>query len=192
MEGRDDNMRVRQYRNDEKADVQRICIANSKSFANGRHDILLLLFCDYYLEHERESCFVLANAHDKAAGYIICAPDWNRYETLYIKEFMPLLEQRSPEHSQDRTDELLFLGELAHLYPAHLHMDVLKDYQSSGYGGLLMQTLAEHLQSMQIPGVMLEVGGGNIRAHRFYERHGFVLLEKRGGSCYYGRRLADT
>ena len=61
-------------------------------------------------------------------------------------------------------------------YPAHLHIDILDEYQGQGYGTKLIDTLLSRLREMKVPGVVLMAGGENNGAIRFYSRIGFKML----------------
>ncbi len=54
-------------------------------------------------------------------------------------------------------------------------------YHNRGVGGNLLKEIIEIFRSMGVTEVVLEVRSGNIKARRFYERHGFHkigILEK--------------
>lgn len=55
-------------------------------------------------------------------------------------------------------------------YPAHLHIDILPEYQGQKVGTALMSALKEKLVSDNIKGVMLCVGKGNVRAIDFTKK----------------------
>ena len=70
------------------------------------------------------------------------------------------------------------LGAVPYLktYPAHLHIDIYKEYRGNGTGTQLVQTLVDHLRQKGIKGVQLCVDAENEKAIRFYERNGFKKL----------------
>ena len=74
-------------------------------------------------------------------------------------------------------------------YPAHLHIDLLDDYQRKGLGSKLVGALSEHLKAKGIAGLMLTVGGSNELGINFYKKYGFTELEKGLGDVAMGIKL---
>lgn len=64
--------------------------------------------------------------------------------------------------------------ELLEQFPAHLHIDVLQEYQGHGYGRELMGRFVEKIKSSNIRGVHLIMAGDNVGAEAFYGRVGFT------------------
>ncbi len=157
-------MKIRQYQVKDYKDVQSICIGGSQDF-NG-YDILLNMYCNYYIEQEPENVFVLSDENDKAVGYIFCAIEWGKYKNAYDEKYLPQLIQLSEKHYKEKIDEYEFLKDIVLEYPAHLHIDIEEGYRSSGYGSKLVMTLIEKLKSNGVKGLMLCVGVGNTNAHR--------------------------
>ena len=58
-------------------------------------------------------------------------------------------------------------------YPAHLHVDILPEWQGRGWGRKLMDVLVEELRGRGVRGVHLGMAGDNVAAGRFYEAIGF-------------------
>jgi ribosomal protein S18 acetylase RimI-like enzyme len=61
-------------------------------------------------------------------------------------------------------------------YPAHLHIDILNEYQRQGIGSRLIQKLENHLKKNQIKGVHLGTSSKNVKAIRFYNKMGFSQI----------------
>jgi GNAT superfamily N-acetyltransferase len=87
-------------------------------------------------------------------------------------------------------------------YPAHLHVDILPDWQGRGWGRRLMETLAGTLCGQGVRGVHLSMAGDNAAAGKFYEKMGFQRFgevmdggksgevgKEIGASIVYCRRL---
>jgi ribosomal protein S18 acetylase RimI-like enzyme len=75
-------------------------------------------------------------------------------------------------------------------YPAHLHIDILPDYQRQHYGPKLIDTFFYKMKVLGVPGVHLGMVQTNIGAKRFYERLGFQLCDEvldKGESGEVGR-----
>lgn len=167
-------MLIRPYNEKDKENIRHVCIvtAGCTHKPEDEKKFILKLYCDYYIEKEPENCFVLADDNDNAVGYIMCSENFGAYR----KNFRPYLKDIS---------EISFfkyiyaLGEIiAHLpasgkCSAHMHIDILPDYQSKGYGSELLSTLRNHLKAKNVNGLMLVVGNDNKNAVRFYKKNGF-------------------
>ena len=143
--------------------------------------ITALLFADYYIKHEAQNCFVLED-DGNVVGYILCSTDIKRflkaYRTGILKEVASLSILWGVACLFIPLKYVLFQKK----YPAHLHIDILKEYQSSGYGSEMMRTLLNHLKKQKIKGVCLSCGKKNEKALRFYRKCGFTpLLHAFGG-----------
>lgn len=150
--------------------------------------IVALTYSTYYARAEQETSFVLDD-EGKAVGYILCAPDFARYIKGYRKNEVKKLWKL--DKKQCFTAYFLPLGYLPFCkkYPAHLHIDLLDEYQSKGYGSQMMNTLLEKLKGMNIPGVMLIVDKNNEGAQRFYERMGFRKIISASGGVVMAKDL---
>ncbi len=149
---------------------------------------IALTYSTYYARAEQKTSFVLDDA-GKAVGYILCAPDYSRYVKEYRKNEVKQLWKI--DKMQSITAYFLPLGYLPfkNKYPAHLHIDLLDDYQGKGYGSQLMDTLLNKLREMKIPGVMLIVDKNNEGAQRFYKRAGFRQIASAFGGVVMAREL---
>ena len=58
-------------------------------------------------------------------------------------------------------------------WPAHLHIDILPEWQGKGWGKVLMEEFCKRLRGEGAKGVHLIMGGGNKTAERFYRKVGF-------------------
>ena len=75
-----------------------------------------------------------------------------------------------------------------HHYPAHLHIDILPEYQRMGIGERLMSLFEERMASRGIPGIHLITSNRNLKALPFYRKIGYAVLEESPGA--YWRNLA--
>ena len=184
-------MEVRPYQEKDKENVRFVCLNSEGPCDLSKADrfFILTTYCDYYIEQEPENCFVAADETDRAVGYIICTENYDRFAPVfsreYISRFSPLQARYrfGAAHSADLQKK--YKSE----YPAHMHIDVLPEYQRMGLGHRLVDTLAAHLAKKGVPGVMLTVGTSNKVGQSFYNKYGFVLLEKAPGDIAYGLRL---
>lgn len=79
-------------------------------------------------------------------------------------------------------------------YPAHLHIDILPQYQGKGHGTRLMGCFLNSLIEKAVPGVHLSMAASNTGARRFYERLGFELCAEvlDGGASGETGKLGDA
>lgn len=180
---------VRAYRGQDREAVRQVCIATAAAPFQQRKELqplLLTAFCDYYIEREPQNCFVAADAQDRAVGYILCAENADAWAKTFRAEYLA----NAPQEAVPFFEALLGTPlEFAQEYPAHLHIDILPEYQRMGLGALLMDALAAHLRRKGVPGLMLGVGADNEGARRFYQRYGFSVLQARPNETVMGLRL---
>ena len=169
---------IRKYEEKDKENVQFVCLNSegpeeAPDEATGR--FILITFCNYYLEHEPENCFVVDD-DGRAVGYIICAENYDKYKEIFDRDYLPLTEEFGPERYRWALTSSDPQGVVKNEYPAHLHIDILPEYQRLGMGGKLVTALCEHLTEKGIKGVCLTCGPKNERAMNFYKKRGFTLL----------------
>lgn len=147
-------------------------------------------FCNYYIEHEPENCFVLDD-DGRAVGYILCAENFDRFKEIFDSEYLP----RSDSYGEDRYEwastAYLRQEEFKEDYPAHFHVDILPEYQRMGMGGKMVDTLCAHLKQKGVKGVCLTCGPRNEKAMKFYEKHNFTLLSIDHDDACFGKKLTD-
>ena len=189
-------MKIRPYESRDFEDVRFVCL-NSEGPNDDpqetRH-FILTTYCDYYLECEPETCFVLTDASDRAVGYIICAVDYDGFWQTFTARYLPRIPVTDPRHRDYAMASADLQPKYKKRYPAHSHIDILPDYQRKGFGSRLVNTLLSRLEELGVPGVMLTVGAANTVGRSFYEKYGFVFLEENNGDAAYGiaARRDDT
>lgn len=170
---------IRPMRKSDLKDIEYICGVTAGNFC-ARQPILAYrtakAFATYYVRECTDTCFCLADDNDKAVGYILCEPDYKRFLKIYPKvdaRFVFSLDKKDGLEAFSLPIPYTIFGMK---YPAHLHVDILKEYQSQGYGGKLMEALLDELKKRNVKGVMLTADSDNEGAIRFYERFGFKTL----------------
>ncbi len=177
---------VRNFQVKDTEKLREICVATS-NFATDtqkQKNFLYYLYNDYYTEFEPESCFVLADDNDEAVGYILCAKDFDTYYETFENFFMPRITQLGFKYSFMTHSEILVHRIVKGKYPAHLHIDIMPDYQGKGYGRKLISALKNHLKEQGIPNVMLSVGATNKGVIAFYEKNGFRSVKN-----FFGNKI---
>ena len=97
-----------------------------------------------------------------------------RQHQLTLKELDEVKAERFPNANRE-------LERFYPEYPAHIHIDILKEYTGNGVCSKLMQALFEVLKEEKVPGICVLVDTNNKRAVRFYEKMGFKAFEENPG-----------
>jgi ribosomal protein S18 acetylase RimI-like enzyme len=74
---------------------------------------------------------------------------------------------------QGECSMLLSWKDVLAAYSAHLHIDILPEFQQRGYGRELMGAFLEKVKNEGAEGVHLDMVRHNVGARRFYEKLGF-------------------
>ncbi len=184
-------MQIRPYEQKYKDNVRFVCLYcdGPEDISDSTQHFLLTTYCDYYIERESGNCFVAVNDEDEAIGYIICTENYDRFDKIFREEFLTRIpeEEKTLRYYAENSD--LLQRKYKDCYPAHLHIDILPEYQRMGIGNSLIHTLTEHLKSKGIKGVMLSVSSDNLKGIAFYEKCGFTLLEKCADMTAFGMLL---
>ncbi|MFI6761721.1 GNAT family N-acetyltransferase [Micromonospora sp. NPDC050417] len=138
----------------------------------------------------------------RAVGYVLGTSDTTRFVRRFRDEWLPRVGDRYPAPTGEpstpdavmarllHTPERMLLPELVD-YPAHLHIDVLPEYQRAGHGRALMETFTGALRRAGVPGLHLGMITTNQKARTFYDRLGFHVIEvvDPGPLTYLGLRF---
>lgn len=102
-------------------------------------------------------------------------------------------QQLGLEKSAERSFSAGALGCIEREFPAHLHMNIERDFRRRGIGRQLLRSYLRDLRRAAVPGVRLFCG---CDPAPFYRRSGFRTIEVihfKGGEVYaMGRRLAGS
>ena len=200
---------VRRYREGDLGALYDICVrtADGGGDARGKYhsdDLMPDLFAGPYVLLDPDFAFVLDDGH-QAVGYVVGTPDTAAFAREYRERWIPRLAGRypvppvPPVTPDERMialhywpERLLWPG--LPEYPAHLHIDLLPDFQAAGHGRRLMAAFCDAVARAGAAGVHVTVVADNVRAIGFYRRLGFGLLdvEDPGPVVYLGRKLSAT
>ncbi len=172
-------------------DVRQVCVNTGPRSArtdNDEREKLLAVYCDYYCEKEPHNVFVLVDETDTVQGYILCSENAKKYRRNFVP-YMQKLRRYGIKFCVEPWGEQLVYGFFGRKYPAHLHIDINKEFTGNGNGTRMMQTLLGHLKSKNVRGVMLIVGSENEEAIRFYKRNGFKILCSLFGGTVMAKEL---
>ena len=197
---------IRRYEDGDHDAVYDICVRTGAAGGDARgkygsDDLVPDLFAGPYVFLEPRFAFVLDDG-DRAVGYVIGTPDTAAFARAYRERWIPRLADRyqeppDPPVTPDEAmlalhyrPERMLWSELP-TYPAHLHIDLLPDFQGSGYGRKLIDTFCDAVADAGAVGVHVCVASENIKALGFYERVGFscVEVDEPGRVTYLGRRV---
>ena len=155
--------------------------------------LLYLIFIAYYTKYEAKHCFVAESTPDnQVVGFICGTLDTQTQE----KEFSRLMHWRIALRActitiwrypmtfvnlikMSKTRPGILHEEFSKIidnYPAHLHINLLPEYQRKGYGGRLIVYFENHLRAKGIQGVHLQTTNYNRKAIPFYRKMGYTLI----------------
>lgn len=184
-------MTVRPYEAKDKENVRFICLNSEGPCKSSKRGInfALAVYCDYYIEKEPENCFVAVDENDKAIGYIISTEDFNRFKKCFTSEYCQKIKKWEFRRRKSALRSIIPHEKYKNEYPAHLHIDILPEYQRMGLGHKLTDELIRHLKSKSVKGIVLTTWIKNKKGRGFYDKYGFTLLEEMKNCAVYGIKL---
>ena len=167
------NVIVRLFEEKDRASIRAICKRTGQKGHPTRlffedEEFVPILFADYYLDYEPESCFV-AEVDGRVVGYLVGCKDTRRkihwlqtkiYPRLCLRILWKILsfQYRNKQTYQTlwwiisrswRESFRLPLDE----YPAHVHFNVDVAYRSGGLGYRLSHTFRQHILDRGVKGI---------------------------------------
>lgn len=174
---------VRKYRSEDKEALRAVCMETSDAVFH-KNDKLLhavpVIYNDYFTECEPDNVFVCADENDKAVGYVICAAETERFVREMKKHYIPRAVKMHP---------YMFFVSFAYMaavlrhgknYPAHMHIDLLKDHQHKGAGTALIHALRQSLAQKGVAELYINSMTYDTPAYEFYRKYGFEEAGKLG------------
>jgi len=181
---------IRAYRPADLDAVYDICVRTAASGGDARGQyssdrLIGDIFAAPYVTLEPEHAHMLDDGAGNAVGYAIGTSDTARFVERYRTEWLPATDYpEPPDPPRTREEEVLQLhfhpermivAKLA-AYPAHLHIDLLPQWQGKGFGRGLIGSLLDGLHAAGVPRVHLGVAPSNTGAQAFYHRLGFTEI----------------
>ncbi|MDG4797618.1 GNAT family N-acetyltransferase [Micromonospora sp. WMMD1082] len=195
---------IRPYRGEDHDEVYDICVRTAAAGGDARgmyasDDLMPDLFAGPYLHLEPELAFVLADGA-RVVGYVLGTADTPAFVRAYRDSWIPRLAHRYPAPVRPpatpdeemialhHRPERMLLPELAG-YPAHLHIDLLPEYQGAGHGRRLVEVFLAAVARAGARALHLGMATANVRARGFYDRLGFheIPVPDPGPVTYLGR-----
>jgi len=189
---------VRAYRPTDLDAVYDICVRTADAGASAQGDyssdrLMGDIFAAPYVTREPQHAHVVDDGDGNAVGYILGTANTADFVGWYRDDWLPVAAY--PPAPQDdgmlalhHNPERMLMPELAG-YPAHLHIDLLPDWQGKGLGRELMVAFLAGLTAAGVRRVHLGMLTTNVGARAFYDRLGFHPIEVAGAGpiTYLGR-----
>lgn len=187
------SLKIRPYEKKDFRYVQDICMQTSvlaEVDTPVNRTLLCSVYCDYYLDNQPEFCFVAVDENDIPQGYILCAADCADYTEKMDELYLPLIRKiDGGEFYRVNAQLKVEQRYIKAGYTAHMHIDVLPEYQRQGVGTELLNTLCEKLAEVSVEGVRLIVSKKNEGAISFYQKNGFEDIDYITGAVVYGKKF---
>ncbi|KAF9696790.1 hypothetical protein EKO04_005388 [Ascochyta lentis] len=148
-----------------------------------------------YVSLTPSTCFVLDDGNGRAVGYCIGTADTASFAQRWRDDFAPTVDPKKAPKPEIRTSDPMmekeetrgFRHALHHAectalqawpeelkkYPAHMHIDILPEFQRKGWGSILISNLFEALKREGAHGIHLGMVRWNTAGKSFYEKLGF-------------------
>lgn len=190
-----DKLRIRPFLVSDRLSIRKLCADTAfmgepvEKFMKSRE-----VFADwatvYYTDYEPEAIF-LAEYGGKAIGYAMGCVDEKNYSRVFSRKILPALLRKMPKALFFDRSAATFLynavksflrGEFSRpdfsgSYPAHLHINIDKEFRGLGIGSMLIRDCVTHLALRKARGVRLATLSK--RAGEFFEKSGFSLLYRK-------------
>jgi ribosomal protein S18 acetylase RimI-like enzyme len=186
---------IRPYRTADREAIARICLLTAAGGGDatgvyGDDALMPEVYALPYVDYAPDLAFVVDDG-GIVGGYVLGVADTADFIDWYAREWAPEFRRRHPipapptPHRPAYTEAQLIADggdpermRIAELdaYPAHLHIDLLPQYQSRGLGRRLIDTLRDALAERGVPAVHLGLDPANAGARAFYARLGFHEL----------------
>ncbi|BEL08900.1 hypothetical protein Q0Z83_070910 [Actinoplanes sichuanensis] len=191
---------IRAYRPTDLDAIYDICVrtAAAGQDARGKHTTDRMLgdvWAVPYVTREPEHAHVLDDGTGTAVGYILGTADTEAFVKWFREEWIPA---KAPTFAADdpkdrelaavfNSPEKMIRPEFAD-YPAHLHIDLLPEWQGRGRGRALMAAFLDGLRAAGVARVHLGMAVENTGAYAFYRKLGFHdIAVPNPGARFVGR-----
>lgn len=184
-------MIIRSYEEKDKENVRFVCLNSEGPCKSTKRGInfALAVYCDCYIENEPENCFVATDENGRAIGYVISAQSFDEFKKVYTANYFTRIKKWEYRRRRSALRAIASQEKYKEEYTAHLHIDILPEYQHMGIGRKLMDALCDNFRKKGVEGVMFTVWHKNYNAIKFYEKYGFKLIETKEKTLVYGMKL---
>jgi ribosomal protein S18 acetylase RimI-like enzyme len=153
------------------------------------------LFCLYYPIYEPQNCFIAVDKDTgQLIGYIIGTDDSEHQYKQFRRKMIPRIVLRLLSITWWKYPEsyrivryLQTFGKeipIEKEYPAHLHINILPEYQRKGIGSRMIERFEKQMLNSGVTGIHLGTSSRNVKAIPFYEKHGYRIIKEQKGSIW--------
>ncbi|KAF2134358.1 GCN5-related N-acetyltransferas-like protein [Dothidotthia symphoricarpi CBS 119687] len=143
------------------------------------------------------TCFVLDDGIGHVVGYCIGTDDTKAFAQRWRDDFAPSVDPEHVPRPDVQTGTPLMEGpdvqhfrkavyeadcsmlqswpQVLQRHPAHIHINVLPEYQGKGWGRTLIHAFFEAVKELGAAGVHLDMIRTNTNGRRFYDKIGFQI-----------------
>lgn len=183
---------IRSVRKDDLERIEYICRQTAGELSRTNDTVgnsTAKTYSTYYARECGDTSFVLVDEDDTPVGYILCEPSIKRFRKIYRKVDVKNIAVYNRKDAFVAWFFPLAYGVFARKYPAHMHIDILPEYQGKGYGTQMLDTLFKCLKKKNVKGLVLMADSDNTGAVRFYERNGFSVVTEKFGGVVMAKKL---
>jgi ribosomal protein S18 acetylase RimI-like enzyme len=186
---------IRPARESDEEALSKICLLTADAGQSAEHlhdykELPGLIFAVPYVKLPTTWGFVMDDdskpTGENVVGYILGSKDTREFERYASEHWWPNLAKEYPVTKAKKEADVKYTKLLENMFtaadrsiefsPAHLHIDILPEYQKQGWGRKLIQTAADYLKEEGLPGVWLGIDLRNESAAAFYQKLGFHLI----------------
>lgn len=143
---------------------------------------------------------LVAEDAEGVAGYLVGTYDTDAFAVRQEQDWWPALRQRYADPALDltETDRMRVAGIMQPSsspagivadYPAHIHMNLRQRLRGQGVGMALLQRWLAEARAAGVRGVHLGASASNTGAIAFWQKGGFVPLERNERTVWFGQAL---
>jgi ribosomal protein S18 acetylase RimI-like enzyme len=203
-----ENIKIRECSLDDLTAISDICyktgFMGEDLTGSGRFNdrtLFSYLFCLYYPLYEIDNCFIAFDVNkNKIIGYILGSRNTLEQEKRFMWKMVPKIALRMCTYTIFfypgsfravllfmRNLELKDIEKTVYMeYPAHLHMNILPEYQKRGVGSMLLDTFEDHMSDKKVSGIHIWTSNKNVKAVPFYSKHGYEIIYERENKVWNG------
>jgi ribosomal protein S18 acetylase RimI-like enzyme len=186
---------IRKATIDDAPALTKICLLTGDAGTSAEHlhdfgELPGLVYAVPYVNLPTTWGFVMVDeATKEVVGYILGSKDTRAYEIYAAEHWWPPLAEKYPPSMAVKPADERFMKLFRNMdtapeaniafAAAHLHIDILEQYQKQGWGRKLIKTAIEYLKGEDVKGggVWLGMDPRNVEARKFYEKLGFMRVE---------------
>lgn len=190
---------IREARRADQSALNRICLftGDAGQSAEPLHnfgELIGIVYADPYVNLPTTWGFVMVDPakDDAVVGYVLGTHDTRAFERHAQEEWWPLVRAQYayPAEANEgaRAADIRYINILhdppcvgqaqVNYSPAHMHINILPEYQRQGWGRKLIGRAVEHLREKRgLERLWLGIDPRNEAARQFYERLGYKELQ---------------